>query len=114
MLENATPAPNSSQENPSLLIAIDYDDTWTSDPEMWREIARLMESRGHTVMIATGRKGWSDDMERGKVLGGIEIIYCGNDLKERAVRAQTGRTVDIWIDDMPGMIQNCQILSGDL
>ena len=72
-----------------------------------------MTSRGHIVIIATGREKWSEDMERLSLPIGIPIVYCGRDLKEKAVRAD-GWSVNIWIDDIPGMIQDCRILSGSL
>jgi hypothetical protein len=43
----------------------------------------------------------------------MPIVYCGRDLKEHATR-KAGWVVNIWIDDMPGMIQDCRILGGDL
>jgi hypothetical protein len=94
--------------NPQI-IAIDFDGTWTADPEGWYSFTHMMMARGHTVIIATGRKEWTDDMVRAKIPSGMRIIYCGGQLKEQACRAQ-GFTVHIWIDDMPGMIQNCAIL----
>ena len=97
-----------------MLIAIDYDDTWSADPEMWNEIVRIMEHAGHSVIIATSRRHWSDDMERGRIPSHLTIVYCGNNFKEHEVELQTGCVVDIWIDDMPGMIQQCLILNDNL
>jgi hypothetical protein len=94
-----------------LTIAIDFDDTWSADPEGWRCVFDLLTTRGHVVIMATGRHQWSDDMGRAALPPDMPIVYCGSELKERATRA-AGYSVDIWIDDMPGMIQHCHILGG--
>lgn len=94
-------------------IAIDYDGPWTADPELWRIFAQTSLASGHRVIIATGRPGWSDDMTRGGIPPGITIHYTAGTLKETALRQQ-GITVDIWIDDNPGMIQDCRILPGTI
>lgn len=92
-----------------LTIAIDFDNTWSADPEGWRAVFHLLTSRGHAVIMATGRRGWSEDMGRAGLPSNMPIVYCGSELKEKATRA-AGYEVDIWIDDMPGMIQHCYIL----
>lgn len=92
-----------------MIIAIDIDNTWTRDPEMWREIVALMESRGHQVIIATGRIGWSQDMERMGIPPKSPIVFTMNEFKEKACMA-AGYKVDIWIDDMPGTIQSVRLL----
>ena len=72
-----------------------------------------MTARGHIVILATGRSGWSEDMGRAHLPSKMPIVYCGRELKERATR-KAGWSVNIWIDDTPGMIQECRILSGEL
>lgn len=97
----------------SLTLAIDFDHTWTADPHGWKAWHDIMVARGHIVLLATGRSGWSDDMSRAHLPAEMPIVYCGRDLKEHATR-KAGWVVNIWIDDMPGMIQDCRILGGDL
>lgn len=98
---------------PPKTIAIDYDGTWTADPALWRSFVASAEARGHRVIIVTGRHGWTDDMTRGGIPPSVPIHYTAGALKETALRQQ-GITVDIWIDDMPGMIQDCRILPGSI
>ena len=43
----------------------------------------------------------------------VPVLYCGDELKE-TVALRNGYTVDIWIDDSPGTIQECKKLSGEL
>ena len=96
-----------------LTIAIDFDHTWTADPHGWRAWYNLMISRGHIVILATGRIDWSEDVQRGNLPQDIPIVFCGRDLKEHACR-KAGWSVNIWIDDEPGTIQECKMLGGDL
>jgi hypothetical protein len=92
-----------------LTVAIDFDHTWTADPHGWRDWYDFMLARGHVVILATGRSGWSEDMGRAHLPAHMPIVYCGRELKEHATR-KVGWNVDIWIDDMPGMIQHCHVL----
>jgi len=97
-----------------VIIAIDYDRTWSADPSTWNAVYELLLSRGHQVIMVTGRKQWTDDMKRGNLPESLRIFYTNGQLKEWSLRTQRGPKVDIWIDDMPGMIQNCKLLQGDL
>lgn len=96
-----------------MLIALDYDRTWTADPTLWRLLFEVGRQRGHTFVLVTGRKAWSDDMARGDLPSpkDLPIVYSGDQFKERAA-LQAGFKVDVWIDDMPGMIQAPLLLDG--
>lgn len=87
-----------------MIIAIDYDKTWTADPDLWQQFCELAEARNHTTVMVTGRKAWSDDMARSGLPRGMQIIYAGDEFKQRAAE-KAGVKVDVWIDDMPGTIQ---------
>jgi hypothetical protein len=93
-------------------IAIDYDHTFTADSVMFRLIIELMRGRNHTVIIATGRNEFSEDMRRDPIPDGIPIVYCGNEYKSTACEKQ-GYKVDIWIDDMPAMITPSLLTGAD-
>lgn len=92
-----------------MTIAIDFDGTWTQDPRLWRQFTAYAEERGHTVVIVTGRKGWSEDMERAGIPSWVRIIYTNHQLKQPEA-ARQGVKPDVWIDDMPGMIQDCKAI----
>lgn len=92
-----------------MTIGIDFDGTWTADPGLWRDFTLAAMRKGHRVVMVTGRKAWSDDMNRHAIPGTMQIVYTGGKLKEQAALAE-GVKVDVWIDDMPGMIQDCRIL----
>ena len=93
-------------------IAIDYDLTYTADSSMFRDIINIMMSRGHLVIIATGRKGHTEDMDRDPIPEGIPIIYCGNEYKT-TVCDRAGYKVDIWIDDIPSMIEPSLLIANN-
>ena len=102
-----------SPSNCSLTVAFDIDGTWTLAPSLFHHIACLFAKAGWQVIIVTGR----EQPER-KIAGMLlwatwPVIVSGPLLKEEAAR-RAGYTVNVWIDDMPGMIQNCRILGGDL
>lgn len=90
-----------------MTIAIDYDGTWTADPALWTDFAGKAAQRGHRVVIATARHHHSDDMRT--LPNWMEVFYTKGKLKEEVLR-KAGVPVHIWIDDMPGMIQDCLIL----
>ena len=103
-----------------MIIAIDFDGTWTEAPFLWSSFVELCVSQGHKAIIATARKesdpvykksqwdGPADILctESGRIL---DVVYCGNSLKKDECLRQ-GFKVDIWIDDNPGMIERCKVL----
>ena len=76
-----------------MLLALDYDNTYTADPAMWDDFIQLAQDHGHEVKIVTMRHPHEP------VAGlQIEIVYTGRKAKASAVSA------DIWIDDSPAWI----------
>ena len=95
-----------------MTIAIDLDNTWTADPFLWNDFYRTATGiAGHTVIMVTARRDPIANDERLRHMLPLEmpIIYTSGDFKEKHARA-AGYKVDIWIDDTPGMIQECAIL----
>lgn len=88
-----------------MIIAIDYDKTYSADPEMWLYLRDCMNLRGHQTIIVTRRHPADpipDDIKG-------PVIYCDNRLK-RDVCEELMYQVDIWIDDEPGTIERCRVL----
>lgn len=81
-----------------MVIALDYDDTYTRDPDFWEKFATLAEARGHSVTILT-KRGPSN---QGNVMGScrIPVIYTDRKAKKPFAEAK-GFNFDIWIDDAP-------------
>jgi hypothetical protein len=89
-----------------MKIALDYDKTYTADPDMWRHIIAVMRGMSHEVMIVTSRdpndlvedRDWFEKYT-------IPVIYCDYWAK-RQVCEQRGISIDIWIDDNPYFIDH--------
>lgn len=85
-------------------IALDYDGTFTEDPELWRGFVKLAKERGHEVLFVTSRDQVAmDAVETAARSMGIESLAC-NGLPKIGVADENGIIVNIWIDDMPGML----------
>lgn len=93
----------------SLLIAIDYDDTFTADPEFFSKLMLNATSRGHRVICVTCRRDSEENaeemmeiFEKYELLK-IQIIFCNMGSKLWTME-QLKFKVDIWIDDGPHSI----------
>ena len=86
-----------------MLIALDYDGTYTADPELWNAFIENARDRGHEVIVATMRyKETEADMVEVSLRDKVNaIIYTNRKAKKTSVRQQFGRDPDIWIDDNP-------------
>lgn len=95
-----------------MIIAIDYDNTYTTDPEVFNEIIKLLKNGGHIVICVTGRS--SDGLMAKPVLDSIgklvPVIFAGKEWK-RVAASKRGYDVNVWIDDMPSSIEK-QIIIG--
>lgn len=94
-------------------IAIDYDNTFSADPEGWTEVIKLMQVRGHKFVCVTGRSNESSMMTEPVIRainGLIPIVFAGALWKKEAAE-KAGWKIDVWIDDCPWMIGK-QILLG--
>jgi hypothetical protein len=87
-----------------MLLALDYDDTYTRDPEFWDAVIELAKQRGHSVICATMRYLHEGADVEAALLGKVEnIIYTGRKAKHNAVHA-AGYMPSVWIDDSPHWI----------
>ena len=95
-------------------IALDFDETYTINPEMWDSIVALMLTSNCDVRFVTYRyenaPGNADINEAAGRIG-IKIIFC-NYFQKAQVCAIHGWSPDIWIDDMPILIPMKQQLQG--
>lgn len=80
------------------VISIDYDDTYTEDPELFEAFIQLAKSRGHVVVMCTGRN-WGMKVP----VSSCEVFYTGGLPKAEFMKSQ-GLEVDIWVDDWPEII----------
>lgn len=81
-----------------MLIAIDYDGTYSEDEQFWYDFVKKAIMRGHEVVCITMRKPDEtlDDMP-------CEVIYTSRSAK-RNYAESLGYYVDIWIDYSPQWI----------
>lgn len=99
-----------------LKIALDFDETYTAHPEMWKKIVEVMKSEQSDVKFVTYRyekSGNNEDIQAAAEELGIEIIYC-NYFQKAQVTALSGWIPDIWVDDMPILIPMQSQLEGML
>lgn len=89
----------------SLTIAIDYDDTFTADPIMWRRVIAEIHAAGHRVICVSARRneiGHRQELEQ-SLPDGVAVLLS-YDCPKRLYTQHEGIEVDIWIDDMPESI----------
>ena len=87
-----------------LTIAIDFDHTWSADPNLFGIFAYNATKKGHTVIIATARDADHDNNDLNRVVPErIPRVFSNGGFKREACR-RAGYTVNIWIDDTPAMV----------
>ena len=87
-----------------MLIALDYDDTFTRHPSLWVEFIRTARSSGHEVMCVTMRHESEGEQVNRQLFGKVNrIIFTGRKAKKRTMEF-LGLKVDVWIDDCPHFI----------
>lgn len=89
-----------------MILAIDFDETWTQDPEAWEETVIFFKRRGHTVILVTNRPDHPLFREDVEVMAGPYVdalVFAGQHPKEKAAK-QRGYDVDVWIDDSPNTV----------
>ncbi|SEF31323.1 hypothetical protein ABL840_09265 [Variovorax sp. NFACC27] len=89
-----------------MLIALDFDGTFTADPDLWLSFIASSRSRGHQVCVVTMRDEFEAEDVHRQLLGKVDrIVFTARHAKLPFLEAR-GITPHIWIDDMP-----CWILS---
>ena len=88
-----------------MTFGIDYDGVWSSAPDLWRAIGRLMLDAGHEVVMITARPELSVGAMgvRQSVDGLIPVLFTAGDAKAPAAES-AGYSVDVWVDDHPAGI----------
>lgn len=90
-----------------MLIALDYDDTFTADPFLWLDFIGSAKKRGYRVMIVTSRQFSTEAKEQiREAVGNVAIVFTGGAAKRWYCENHGVDVPDIWIDDDPGSIIN--------
>ena len=95
-----------------MIIAIDYDDTYTRDPLLWNWFIQEAMSRDHVVYCVTARHERQIDEVKdtiGLVIGADRCIATGSESKRRFVY-DLDIIPDVWIDDIPESIIDIGLL----
>jgi len=87
-------------------IGLDFDDTYTRDPEAWNEFIHIFTARGHKIYCTTFR--FPEQSQQvydsiGKVIG-YENCYFTSYTAKRPYMQSKGIMIDVWIDDQPILI----------
>jgi hypothetical protein len=88
-----------------MKIALDFDDTYTCDPEMWDTFIDMAIAKGHDIRICTFRKTTMKDPALDRLAEKIPVIYTGY-IQKRIFTDKMDWFVDVWIDDSPEFIVN--------
>ena len=89
-----------------MILALDYDETYTRDPIFWNEVIALAARRGHSVICATMRYPF-EGREVVEALGHVveDIVFTSRKAKHNSVE-DAGYIPSVWIDDSPNFIHN--------
>lgn len=88
-----------------MLLALDYDETYTRDPVFWDKFIQLARMHGHAVICATMRyNNYEADEVINALSGKVDsIVFTGRQAKNKAVH-KAGYSPNVWIDDSPNFI----------
>lgn len=102
-----------------MRFGIDYDQTWTEDPELFAMFVKMIWKRGHSACIVTLRDRsdasyheirQSVDKHLGDKAEALPIVHCGGEWKKHVTDAMH-LEVDVWVDDTPNFIQPPYVLA---
>lgn len=79
--------------------ALDYDGTYTEDPQLWEMLINVATHLVHKVYIVTMR--YPEEAIRHKV--GAEVHYTSRQAKRRYMQ-NIGIAFQVWVDDIPEFI----------
>lgn len=84
-----------------MIIALDYDKTYTADPKLWDKFCTDAVELGHKIICLTMR--YNNKEEKISNLPVSEIYYTSR--KAKLIWAKANNIhVDIWIDDKPSWL----------
>lgn len=90
-------------------ISIDFDDTYTRDPQLWNNFIHLAQASGHNVYCVTARgDSFPDEVTEvldtiGKLISKHNCVFTDGKQK-RQFCLNNNLVIHVWIDDMPEAI----------
>lgn len=86
-----------------MIIALDYDKTYTRDPNLWNEFIRHAKQCGHEIICITMRKpNQQEAIDRSNFK--VDKLYYTSRKAKMIWAKMNNVDVDIWIDDKPGWL----------
>ena len=85
-------------------IAIDYDGTYTEDPNLWLAFIRAMLVRGHAAYVVTMRYPSECNGEGGidkRLHQALVPVVCTSRQAKKPFCEEMGIIIDVWCDDHP-------------
>lgn len=86
-----------------MRIALDWDDTYTADPELWEYFISGAKKRGHKIVFVTCRRDTEENREI--IQHPTELVVFTNLAPKRDYMERLNMPVDIWIDDLPECVK---------
>lgn len=87
-----------------MIIALDYDQTYTCDPPAWNEFIELMQRHGHTVYCVTMRDRTEGQVVHDALGHKVDGVFCTDRQAKADYMRDCGIQIDVWIDDTPAWI----------
>lgn len=93
-----------------MIVAIDYDDTFTLDGKMWSSVVREIKAAGHDIFMVTARRNTNENVDQ--INSHLDCWDCQMPIiltegrAKRPTMEGRGIKVDVWIDDHPEGIAN--------
>lgn len=97
----ANPAPRQAD---GILLALDYDDTYTRDPLFWRGVLDLVDNFGHDAVCITQRHPDDGAEVLAELTGKVQEIIFTACFAKLPFAAAAGYFPSIWVDDQPTFI----------
>lgn len=90
-----------------MLFGLDFDNTISSAPDLFRGFIDLCEKYGHSCVIITMREDNPENKEKilNTINRDIRIIFCNHTFK-RKVAVHQGVHIDVWVDDLPSGVDD--------
>ncbi|MFY0656356.1 MAG: hypothetical protein JXR12_06370 [Neptunomonas phycophila] len=108
-------ADESITQQPTVRVALDFDDTYTKDPATWQKLVSTMKEAGWDVRIVTFRDdvgGYNNhDIKAAASVMDLPIIFTAGKQKSVFCR-KVGFVPSFWIDDLPYLIPNAEQMAG--
>jgi len=87
-----------------VLFVLDYDNTFSVNPDMWLKIAKIVNDSGYRIVGATARNKYELITDQRYFSICDAVIYCAGNSKNKVLQNFHMPDKLIWIDDDPQYI----------